>query len=191
MIKRVELLIVIILLTNCCIGQGDTNNFGKFILKFPQCTLPISSNDYFNNKHIYANNQCNISESEYNTYLYFNDNWKYLIYSEGKTSYYNYVIGCRFDLDYDKIGVLFFRAYFSDDPLEEKSELILSVYNKKGESISHIPVEGSYGDKLVFSSIIHNTNDLEINYKEYKSDGVEKYIKHFKIATSGEILPIQ
>jgi hypothetical protein len=190
MTKKIEILLVIIIFSTSCNSQVSNENFNRFIVKFSKCTLPISTDDYFNSMQIYANNACNIEQLEYNTYLKLNDGWKYEMYSKEKSSYYNFVIGCRFDLNGNKVGLLYFRAFFSDNELDEKMELILSIFNNEGTLISHIPISGRYGDSFSFSSIIHNSDDIEINYIDYQSNATNKYTKHYRITQAGLILPL-
>lgn len=176
-----------------CNNFTHQDNFKKFLNSFLECSFPLNTDLYFNELNIYANNSCDISQHEFNSFLIDPDDtfWKYEIYNESEDYYYNYVKACRLNISEKFLGILYFRSYYCDNLDEEKSELIMSIFNKKGSMISSLPIAGGYGDGITFSSIIHNEKKIEVNYIKYDLETVKKTSKTFEITEDGEIKNIK
>ncbi|MGA3015174.1 MAG: hypothetical protein ABSD71_14190 [Bacteroidales bacterium] len=190
MMKAILFIFLISIITIDCMGQETAIEFDKFLSKFPNCSTPIDTKNYFSSMGIYANNPNNIREKELYVFLESSQEkfWKYKLYSDSIHNYFNYVIGCRLNISDSIVGLLYFRTFFSETLSEEKSELVLCVCNIAGKMISNLPIAGSYGDDVNFSSNIHSFDNIEVNFIEYQNDKKKEYTKFYSITKEGRII---
>ncbi len=179
MMKQIFILVFCIQLCNCCNSQNN-DNFDLFLNKFTLTNYPIGPVDVF---HSYTQEWKHyISETEFNTYLRTSSDsiWHF-------DKDHQFVFGGKFNASSDIVGLFYRRVYFADDVDNQISEVILCTFNYNGEMLSSMPVAGGYGDSITFSSIIHGTKNIEVNYKKFNAEEVEKSVKYFEIRETGEI----
>jgi hypothetical protein len=173
-----------------CSGQAVT--FSLFISNFQSCNLPIDTKTYFNSKGIYANNRVDISETEYNRFLKDKNEkfWIYSLYSKNKTTFFNYVRGCKIRINEKCTGIMYFRDYFCDNPLDEKAELVFCIIDNNGNLISALPISGNQGDDLSYESVITDFKNIKITFEQYSKDEKKTYNKFYFVSDEGLIKEI-
>jgi RHS repeat-associated protein len=183
-------LLTIAISCNC---QNKDDLFNQFVKKFKECSLPIT-NETYKKFDLYPNNPCNVTKLEFDLFIKNNsDNdrfWIYSLYSKKNPNYFNYVTGLRFPfyINNDLIILIYFRDYSTEDYIGGKTETILSIFSKKGNIISKIPIAGGYGDTLTFDSKIYSPEKIEINYTKSSEKGEKKYAKYYCIQKDGKIV---
>ena len=158
--------------------------FVNFISKFNTPSFPIVCPGGCSDRA--SNDPNNITKEEFEKFLLANDDiWIY-----DYDFYYN--TGCRFKIESSFIGLIYFRAYLPENIMEEKAESVLCIFNKKGQLISSLPIQGGIGDDLTFRGEINEKYEITIWYTEYSLDKdgesiIKKRTEHYKILPLGKI----
>lgn len=183
MMRKLLLLICFLQLLTSCNAQKD-NSFEIFLKNFVKVDFPVNPTETINSfdrdwEHY-------IPKVEFDNYLgtSLDSSWEF-------NEKYQYVYGGKFDIDLNKVGVFYRRVYFADNIDNQKSEIIMCVFDCKGKLISKLPIAGGYGDSITFSSVIHNPKKITVKTKKYNFEEVEDYILYFEITDSGKISLIE
>jgi hypothetical protein len=173
-------------------SSGQTVTFSLFISNFQSCNLPIDTKTYFNSQGIHANNSIDISETEYNRFLIDKNEkfWIYSLYSKNKTTFFNYVRGCKIGINEKCTGIMYFRDYSCDNPLDEKAELVFCILDNNGNLISALPISGNQGDDLSYESVITDFKNIKITFEQYSKDKKKTYNKFYFVTDEGLIKEI-
>lgn len=178
--RKLFILILCVQFNFGCISQTN-HNFNLFLDKFKVCEYPIIPVDVFLSLEAEMKTKY-ISKNDFKKYLYRQDdvNWIY-------DSNYDYTFGGKFYFSSDIICVFYRRDYMPQDIDAQVGEVILCTFNLKGDLLANIPIAGGYGDSITFSSVIHNSKNIEVNYKTYRLNNVEITTKYYEIKKNGEI----
>ncbi len=176
----------LLLVINNSSCQNNSTDFDLFISKFKEVSLPINVSNTIGEVHFNEDNEP-IDESEYRRFLKDkkNDNWPF---SKG----YSYKSSFAFKSN-NILGLVYHRAFYPENILEEKSEYVLNVY-LNGSLKSSMSIQGSYGDDESFFCQITNNLILVISRESFQMNeetgessmktSTEKYQLH---ADTGEI----
>jgi hypothetical protein len=184
-------LLTISVLGNC---QTKIDLFNQFVKKFKESPFPITDVTFETN-NLHSNNACNITKKEFDLFIRDSKDefWTYRSYSKKQPNYFNYVAGLKFIVDCNKelIALIHLCEYSTEDYIGGREETILSIYDKKGNKKSSLPIAGGYGDTLTFSSRIYSPGKIEINYIKYLVKGEKKYTRYYGIRNDGTILQLK
>ncbi len=177
--RKLLLLICLLQLLSSCNAQKD-ERFELFLENFVEVNLPVNPTETINSfdrdwEHY-------ITEIEFDNYLRtsLDSIWEF-------NENYQYVYGGKFDIDLNKVGVFYRRVYFADNIDNQKSEIILCVFDYKGKLIARLPIAGGYGDSIAFSSFIQSPKKIIVKTKNYNFEKVKDNIEYFEIKDSGKI----
>jgi len=180
-----QILIVLLISSFGAICNCQQNqNFDRFLYGFNILEYPIETNEVFMNLELEMKTK-HISESDYNKFLrnYSDHEWVF-------DDLHSYKYGGKFDVNSNIIAVLYRQDYMPDDVNKQIGEVVLSTFNHKGQRIADIPIAGGYGDSVTFSSIIDNSNRIEVKYIKYTQDSIIKESKIVKIQDNGKVLEL-
>lgn len=197
--KRLFLLVTNILLVICASCQN--RSFENFSGKFRECTLPISTDSIIAN---YIEKRNIITLTEFNSFIKSQKDlyWQYKQYSDNNTSFFEYYPLCRFKIKGQLIGFLYHRAYWNDDETKNRTDVVLSIYDRKGNQISSLPISGNRFDNFVstinfdeiqYRATIQFNYEIEILYSTYcwKEEQENTIKKYYHITDSGEIVELK
>jgi hypothetical protein len=172
---------ILILIQISSFGQNEKPGFSSFIKKFKDCSFPIKPDSVFYKLEADLS-RTPLSKIEFDKYLRTSNDtlWKF-------GNNFEYLIGGKFKLGNNKIGLFYGRYYMPNDIDKQIGEVMLCIFDNYGKLLSRMPIGGGYGDGLTFSSIIKNQIDVEINYSKYQDNSVSKYTEHMTIDRDGII----
>lgn len=185
--RRLRYALSFVLFFSVLYSKGQTLTFPLFVSNFQSCNLPIDTKTYFNSKGIYANNEVDISEPEYDRFLKNKDEtfWIYSLYSENKTTFFNYVRGCKIKINEKYTGIMYFRNYSCPHLLEEKAELVFCILDNNGNLISALPISGNEGDDLSYHCLLTDFMNIKITFEQYSKNGKKTFTKFYFVNEDG------
>ncbi|MCF8381866.1 MAG: hypothetical protein K9H49_20025 [Bacteroidales bacterium] len=154
-------LIIAFLFMNC---QSDKSMFDNLLSNTFKCDLPINISNIVGETHKNGASK-KLTEDECVLLNVFDEGWQ-------KTKFYSYKVLCYFERKPNLICLVYSRAYYPKEFIDEKNEIILSILNNDGKLISSLPVQGSYGDNEVFFGNIDEKFNISVNSEKYDKDGV-------------------
>ncbi len=142
--------LILVLIQISSFGQNEKPGFSEFIGKFNDCSFPIRPDSVFFKLEASLSSS-RLSRIEFDNYLRTSVDtlWKF-------DNNFEYLIGGKFKLGSNKIGLFYGRYYMPDDIDKQIGEVMLCVFDSGGKLLSRLPIGGGYGDGLTFSSIIKN-----------------------------------
>ena len=177
--KQLLVLICFLQFITSCSAQKD-DRFELFLNNFMEVDYPVNPTEVINS--LDRDWEHYIPEDEFDNYF------RTSLYSTWEfNEKYQYVYGGKLEIDFNKVCVFYRRVYFAEDVNNQKSEIILCVFDSKDKLIAGLPIAGGYGDSITFSSVIQNPKKIIIKTKKYHFEEVEDSIEYFEIKDSGEI----
>lgn len=178
--KHLFIILLCFQLNSCYTSQND-GSFNSFLINFKTCEFPILPIEIFHSIEVELQTKY-ISEVDFDKYLRMRDdsNWTF-------DKNHEYTFGGKFSPNSEIICLFYRRDYISENINDQIGEVILCTFNCNNKLISSLPIAGGYGDSVTFSSIIHSSKHIEVNYVEYELETVIKTSKHFEISDKGEI----
>jgi len=144
--------------------NSQSKSFVEFLANFEKFDFPVKPIEFLVYRE--ANlNTIRIEQDDFNKYLRTpNDTfWRF-------DPKYEYFYGGRNELP--NAWLLFYsRNYFADNINEQKSEIILGTFSKKGTLISEYVVSGSYGDSISITAALNTPNNILLVYENYGKNG--------------------
>jgi hypothetical protein len=171
--------------------------FETYSNKFKSCPLPINSD----NTKKYSDTKNCITLEEFNYFVKDSNDkfWKYELYFNNAKYFFEYHPLCKFEINKDKIVLLYSRSYFDNDMTKERTDIILSIYDQKGNKVSYLSIAGNQFDNFAsdilfdeirYSAVITDNYDIEITYNVYawkdEKDHINK--KYYYITNEGLII---
>lgn len=183
--NKIIVVIVISLILSSCDGMSQNKDFKKFEEKFVLRELPIFIPGECGERS--SNDQSNLTLSEFDKILALqNSKWKY------KEEYY-YNSGCKFNIDQNIIGIIYFRSYLPMDIAKEVGECVLVIFSSEGKIIDQVLIQGNVGDNLSYTGKITSELTIEVKFEELFLDEngnsiIENRIMDYQITSDGKII---
>jgi hypothetical protein len=172
--KKGLLLLLAIVITIVSVGQ-TSSAIVRMKSKLYLCKVPFSISELILNVTL-ENRTKKMTLQEWGLLVDDKKKWPF------KTSYSYQLLG-SWIINKNSTGLFYKRDCYPDRLEDERSEIVLCVFNNNGSLLSSMVVQASYGDSLNMFASVNMNSEIVQRYEEFKLGSNKEEIKRERFKT--------